>query len=626
LFFYSSIASQGKEIDSLKNELKKHGEDTSRVKLLYNIGGCFYYKNIDSSKAYISKGFILAKKLGSKKWIGAGHCANAGALFLNNEDSVAEIDYGKAIDLLKDLPPGEEIITAYGGLANIFSRRGDYEKSIKYRFKQIDLAEKIRRNDLLSTAYSLLAINYRNLQDHKKSLLYMEKAVTIKEHLNDKQSLCIGYINLGGSYHNNEQYQKAIIAYTKALEIQKLLNLESLLNVINQGLCNSYIELKEYDKAIVHLEKVHDVFKIKENERGLMDVYMSYATIYEQTKKPALAEDYFLKALKLAKKLKNPPYELFINESLYNHYSEAGNHKLALEYYKLFMNETMRQNDLKVKEQTEGLEIKYQSAKKEEANKLLTETAKNQENMIKMGRYVTMGIVAFFVLTVLILILIIRQRKLLEIQKTTQLEQKLLRSQMNPHFIFNSLQAIQNYILKHEKEEAVKYLSSFANITRSVLENSRMERIPLKKEITLLENYLHLQKLRFGKRFDYQIHIDQEIDVESTEIPPMLSQPFIENALEHGMQDIESGGKIDVYFTVKNNTLLFEVIDNGKGIQTNDNSLKQHQSLALAITKERVDLMNKKAAQKTIFSINDAFPGEERKGVKVHFSIPLLNA
>ena len=118
--------------------------------------------------------------------------------------------------------------------------------------------------------------------------------------------------------------------------------------------------------------------------------------------------------------------------------------------------------------------------------------------------------------------------------------------------------------------------------------------------------------------------MDDAIDIENTLIAPMLSQPFIENAVEHGMYNIENDGKIDVFYTIKNDFLLMEIIDNGHGMGSSGSPGKKHQSLAMEITKERVTLMNKKSKKKTEFKINEAFPLQtERKGVKISFTIPL---
>jgi sensor histidine kinase YesM len=170
----------------------------------------------------------------------------------------------------------------------------------------------------------------------------------------------------------------------------------------------------------------------------------------------------------------------------------------------------------------------------------------------------------------------------------------------------------------------VRYLDSFASLTRDVLENSRMELTSVQKEINLLQNYLKLQKLRFGERFEYEIHVDPKINANTVMLPPMLSQPFIENAIEHGLEDLDSGGKIDVRFDVSDDLLVMEITDNGNGIQEDNPQQKKRASLAIEITRERIALLNRKNKRKSSFVISEAYPQNvTRKGVKVSFRIPI---
>jgi LytS/YehU family sensor histidine kinase len=150
-----------------------------------------------------------------------------------------------------------------------------------------------------------------------------------------------------------------------------------------------------------------------------------------------------------------------------------------------------------------------------------------------------------------------------------------------------------------------------------------MEMISLRKEVALLGNYLQLQKLRFGDKFEYEVLVDDAISQDEVYIPPMLSQPFIENALEHGMNHIESGGLIHVHFSMQGQALVLEIRDNGYGMQAANKQEKEHTSLAMTITKERIELMNRKSNAKVSFTVSDAYPGTERVGVKVRFMIPL---
>ncbi|HYG40110.1 MAG TPA: histidine kinase, partial [Cytophagales bacterium] len=185
-------------------------------------------------------------------------------------------------------------------------------------------------------------------------------------------------------------------------------------------------------------------------------------------------------------------------------------------------------------------------------------------------------------------------------QRNLELEQKLLRSQMNPHFIFNSLTSIQNYIYKEKPELAASYLGKFAKLMRLILENSRQEYIPFSKEIETLQLYLELQKVRFADKFDFQIVIDPLIDQDEVSIPPMFAQPFIENSLEHGIVHKSEQGQIKISFSLQDDYILFEVEDNGigraKAAQINKALKTGHHSYATTITEERLALIHEKSS------------------------------
>jgi len=212
-------------------------------------------------------------------------------------------------------------------------------------------------------------------------------------------------------------------------------------------------------------------------------------------------------------------------------------------------------------------------------------------------------------------------------QRNLELEQKLLRSQMNPHFIFNSLTSIQNYIYKEKPELAASYLGKFAKLMRLILENSRQEYIPFSKEIETLQLYLELQKVRFADKFDFQIIIDPLIDQDEVSIPPMFAQPFIENSLEHGIVHKSEQGRIKISFSLQDDYILFEVEDNGigraKAAQINKALKTGHHSYATTITEERLALIHEKSSLKEMVSIVDVLDEmNEVSGTKASFNIP----
>ncbi|MAE08293.1 MAG: hypothetical protein CL661_05985 [Bacteroidetes bacterium] len=223
-----------------------------------------------------------------------------------------------------------------------------------------------------------------------------------------------------------------------------------------------------------------------------------------------------------------------------------------------------------------------------------------------------------------------REKNIKEKNKLLLVEQKLLRSQMNPHFIFNSLTSIQSFIFENNPIEAGSYLSKFSELIRSILYNSREEYISLEKEISTLKNYLEIQQLRYNKMFDYEIDVDSEIDIEMIAVPPMLAQPFIENSVEHGIKDLPGKGFISIKFSLSDESIFMIIEDNGIGVEASkklkDGKAKEHKSLATIITKERITILNSKLKRKS-FSIQITdIVGRDGKveGTRIKFIIPFL--
>lgn len=188
-----------------------------------------------------------------------------------------------------------------------------------------------------------------------------------------------------------------------------------------------------------------------------------------------------------------------------------------------------------------------------------------------------------------------KQEKTAQLQQETELKQTLLRSQMNPHFIFNSMSVIQSYIYAKDIENSSLFIVNFSRLMRMILENSSKEFIPLSTELEILEKYLMIQQMRFEDRFDFEIATG-DIDPNNTFVPPMLTQPFIENAIEHAQLESVDGGKILIRFSLKEGLMKIIVEDNGigKDATTSIEKERSHESLAISITKERIELLNAK--------------------------------
>jgi sensor histidine kinase YesM len=214
-------------------------------------------------------------------------------------------------------------------------------------------------------------------------------------------------------------------------------------------------------------------------------------------------------------------------------------------------------------------------------------------------------------------------------QKIAETEMTALRAQMNPHFIFNCLNSIKLYTLENDSKTASEYLTIFSQLIRLVLENSRSEKISLEKELETLRLYIELEAMRFKDKVKYSIHVDPEIDQEYTEIPPLLIQPYVENAIWHGLMHKKNGGLIEINVTQPTEySLLVEVTDDGVGreqaAEYESKSAVRKKSFGLKMTSERIEAINqlyKMEADVQITDINDA--GDKPAGTKVKIKIPL---
>jgi len=200
-----------------------------------------------------------------------------------------------------------------------------------------------------------------------------------------------------------------------------------------------------------------------------------------------------------------------------------------------------------------------------------------------------------------------------------------LRSVMSPHFIFNVLNAIQYYIAKNDRLNAINYLSTFSKLVRSVLTHSVSNKITLADEIDMLKNYVHLEMTRFENKFNFKIEVDDHVDIDGIEIPSLLIQPYVENAILHGLYNKKEKGALSIRIREENEVVLFEIEDDGVGREVakkiRQQNFPSHKSMGIKLTEERLKLINQQS--KASFEIEDLVDQHGACGTKVKIRITL---
>ncbi len=400
----------------------------------------------------------------------------------------------------------------------------------------------------------------------------------------------------------------------------------------------------EYEKALPLLLRALALHRKFNDRNEIVRIVLDVAETYNALQNENQALLYAREGLNLglqtrARQRMRDAYKL-----LYLIYNNRGKTDSAYLYYRSYIQtkESLTDDQTKGKFAANRYDEKITALNNE---KLISDQRlKIQDDQLKNESLLRKILIAFLLAILVVSILLIRniflkrrneklkneniQRKLLH--DTSEMEMQALRAQMNPHFIFNCLNSINRFIMKNESKAASDYLTQFSRLIRFVLNNSKKAWIPLEDEIEMLKLYLDMEMLRFKDAFDYEICHDEDVDLLSVYIPPLLLQPFVENAVWHGLMHKKENGLVTISFKVEQDILHCTIVDNGVGrsaaASAGSKSSQSHKSMGIQITRERLALINGSLEdEKVAFKIEDMFDNTGRpSGTKVSLKIRFL--
>jgi tetratricopeptide (TPR) repeat protein len=551
-------------------------------------------------------------------------------------------DYPKALECLnntyefvksKNDPSSELTFNQHMGL--VYLRIKQPTKARPYFERNLLYLRKIKNYRNEAVSLTNIGHTFNEEKNFEKALEYYEKALELDKTNGITADRHNRLMNVANARKELKAAAKAeTLLDTARAMAEKMEDAEALLR-INNSLAKLHLEEKNYEKALPILLQSKELCKTQKRRENLLDVYRGLALVYEKTGEPELAYEahrnvyairdslYNENALKQFQEIQTK-YETTKKEQEIT-LLEKNNQIRNLEYKQLLIDKQAQQQaaqllDLKQEGQIKQLQIAQLQktneniSKAREIENLARENQdkdlqldkqklllRNKELEVEQQNFLIGAIAISVVIFGMIGYLLYSRSRLQMKNNAILLEQKLLRTQMNPHFIFNSLASIQGFLIENEPKKTAMYLTKFSKLMRQTLENSREDSIPLSKEIQLLENYLQLQELRFVNKFKWEIKVAPEIKPEGTHIPPMFAQPFIENSLEHGILHSAAQGAINISFALEDKKLLLMVTDNGgglaQGLITRTEHKKEYKSLATQITQERLSLLREKYKQ-----------------------------
>ncbi len=507
-------------------------------------------------------------------------------------------------------------------LGTVNQHLGNYSQAADYYFKALHLAEEKNDSTNIAMCYANIGTTFFDNNEFELSKNYLDKATQLYGLLNDSTNLTNCYINLGNVASHTFQFGEALMHYNKAKEISMLQH--NLLNkaFVIQSIAGVYLVQGQTKRAMDELSECIALYEKTDNTKDLINCKTKLAEAYLQDHQYGYARTIALSTLQKAREngitRKIADSYLILSKI----YKAEHNGQKAMEFLEKHYAVKDSLFTLAAEKSIHELNILYETEKKEQ--QIVQLLQEQQIEKLEANRKLTnIVILAVFLLFAAAGgFIIARQNKIRSRERESVLNQKLLRAQMNPHFIFNSLNSINYFITGNKPLEAGNFLTRFAKLMRNILESSKYETISLAKEIEALTDYLELEKLRFQNKFNFFIEFSDDIDPEDFDIPPMLIQPFVENAIIHGLKQVPENGKIHIHFyLLPHDILVIQVTDNGVGINS---TLKKesHTSFAMDITRERLERMNKKRKTEIRLKVTD-LNHEGSQGTKVEISIPL---
>ncbi len=619
--------SQQTAIDSLKKVLNASKVDTAKVNVYNHLAFEFKESNIDSSLNYALKAEKLANKIQFKNGL-ANAIVNKGnvSIILGKYDE-AKQHFEKAKDLFKSLVNEDDgnktyvygLARCYSSLGVIYSQQGNYYESLNNYQNGLKLYQKINNKTGISKSYNNLGIVYKSRSNNIKALEYFKKAEKIQEEIGE-QTLPVTLTNIGVIYFEGNKLEEAKVYYTKAEKLFSTTQNDRGLALLMNYWGDYYIKTKESAKAETYYQKSLEIYEGIQNKFGAALALYNLGTLYFDQKKYEQVMPLASKSLDYAREI-GALDQIYHSEKLLSDIYEV-NHQpeLALEHYKKYVTARDSLNTMESTKKFDRAEMDFEYKKREA---LFQEKSKRQNLML------ICSIVGTLLIVGLIFLVINRQqvKRRLTLQKeVAEYEQKALHLQMNPHFVFNCLGSISSFIVQNGTDSALKYLSKFSKLMRLTLEYSKDTLIPIDKEIESLQNYLELEQLRFHDKFDFRIESSERVEFNMG-LPPLLIQPFVENAILHGLVPKEGNGTIYVDFDVDNGQLVCTISDDGIGITKSasirENSMKAHKSMALEITKKRLEIMEATISKSAQIEIKELEDNNKVVGTRVTLRLPI---
>lgn len=556
---------------------------------------------------------------------------------LNETDADKSFDYYERVSYLSDslhFVFGKSLAAINLGI--LLSSAGNFEASTKAYIRAVDLADSCGAPRLKAISLNNIGENFFSLKDFDKCRRYVKEAIEINKELKAWRGVAINFELMHRCDFEQGLYANARKMLDEGMPFARLAGENYIYSSFYLGYGKLNAVSNHKDSANFFFNKAIATAREDSALRNEYQVYLAKAKYLKYIPAPEKI-DLLLVALKLANQTRFAEGRALAAEQLSSMYDDLEKKDSSLFYFRMYRSVTDSLFSEKNRRSMIVNESEWVIKKKELENDNLKQLTAVQEKQIAFKNILLFFIGMGLLLTLLVAFLLyksIQTKKLKEEsaykQKIAETEMQALRAQMNPHFFFNSLNSIENFIMQNEKKLASDYLNKFARFIRSVLDSSYQELIEVDKDIESLQLYIDLELLRHNYKFSYCCEVDPALLSGEYHVPSLLVQPFLENAIIHGIGPSDRKDlKIRLKIVRAESRILYIIEDNGIGRDQSraykDFNKPFYKSVGMKITQERINIFNQDPTHTNSVKIIDLYDGQQRPaGTRIEFSIKIV--
>lgn len=541
----------------------------------------------------------------------------------------------KALEISKKNNLSEFEVVSLNMLGVINRRQDNIRAALNYHHEALTLAEsqpKLTKSlqKSIAVCHNSMGNIYLSIKQYDLALNEFEKSLTIEKKANNRLGLAINYHNIGIIYEAEDKLEKALENYKTSLQFNESINSDVGRVICNNSIGTIYLKQNKPKEALQVIEPTIQLAENIQDQFYIASAYLTLGSALNALNKLDSAKANLEKGLLVAQNYNFKSSIASAKFELSDINQKQGNINLALTQFKEAVNLNESITNEKTAQYVNTLRFQYEAEKKNSQIQALASENEIVKIKLKENKKTWLFALLGVFLFTGIVFAYYRQRQLKSEKKILTLEQDMLRSQMNPHFIFNSLNSIKLYIINNEKENAVYYLNKFSKLIRKILVASTEKDISLAEEIETMNLYMNIENIRFSNQINYETKIDDSINLATIKVPSLILQPFLENALWHGLSS--KSGKKNILLKIedpKNNYITITIIDNGIGRKASaaikDKKLLKRKSVGIDLTKDRLTNFYKNSDAMFCITIEDLYNSDgSPNGTKVVLHIPIM--